>query len=150
MKYLVLLLILVVSSSGADVSGKVVKIADGDTLTILTFDKKQIKVRLSEIDAPERKQAFGNKSRQALINLCAGSRAILKNTSKDRYKRTLATVYCDGVDANTEMVKIGMAWVYDRYAKDKTLYELQAYAQLEKLGLWADPSPTPPWEFRRK
>lgn len=134
----------------AEFQGEVIKIADGDTLTILTHEKQQVKVRLVEIDAPERKQAFGSKSRKALSAICFRKHAILKNTSKDRYDRILARIYCNGVDANAEMVRLGMAWVYDRYAHDKSLYELQEIAQSNSVGLWSDNSPTPPWEFRRK
>ena len=130
--------------------GNVVKITDGDTLVLLTTEKNQIKVRLSEIDAPEKKQAFGKKSKQTLSKLCSGSKAILKNTAKDRYGRTLARVYCNNIDVNREMVRLGMAWVYDRYAIDSELYSLQKAARINKIGLWAEDNPVQPWVFRMK
>lgn len=132
----------------AETSGKVIGIADGDTLTVLA-ERQQIKVRLAEIDAPEKGQAFGNRSKQSLSVLCHGKQARLDDKGKDRYGRTLARVYCDGTDANAEQVRRGMAWVYDRYVTDRSLYVLQDEAKAARRGLWADSSPMPPWEWRR-
>ena len=132
----------------ADFTGKVVAVADGDTITVLK-DIQQVKVRLTEIDAPEKKQAFGNRSKQSLSDLCFGKTATLADKGKDRYGRTLARVTCDGVDANAEQVKRGMAWVYDRYVTDKSLYAVQDVARRGHLGLWHDDHPVPPWEWRK-
>lgn len=126
----------------------VVGIQDGDTLTALC-EQKQIRVRLAEIDAPERKQPFGTRSRQSLADMCFQRRAKLNTVDVDRYGRTVARVYCDGMDANTEQVRRGMAWVYVRYSKDAALPAIEADARQRKRGLWADPSPVPPWEWRR-
>lgn len=101
-------------------------------------DQQQIKVRLVEIDAPEKGQAFGNKSKQSLSALCLNKTAKLDDKGKDRYGRTLARVYCDGVDANTEQIRRGMAWVYDRYVTDRGLYSIQDEAKAAKRGLWVD------------
>jgi len=131
----------------AEVIGKVIGIADGDTLTVLV-ERQQIKVRLVEIDAPETGQAFGNRSKQSLSDLCFNKAATLDDMGRDRYGRTLARVHCDGVDANAEQVRRGMAWVYDRYVTDRSLYGLQDEAKAARRGLWAEPSPTPPWEWR--
>jgi endonuclease YncB( thermonuclease family) len=128
--------------------GKVVRVADGDTLTVLV-NHNQIKVRLVEIDAPERKQAFGSRSRQSLSDLCGSKTATVEWTEKDRYGRVLGRVTCAGVDANAEQVRRGMAWVFDRYVKDRTLYALQGEAKAARRGLWAEKSPVPPWEWRR-
>lgn len=130
------------------ITGRVVAIQDGDTLTVLV-DRRQVKVRLVEIDAPEKAQAFGNRSRQSLSDLCFNKTATLADKGKDRYGRTLARVSCEGVDANAEQVRRGMAWVYDRYVTDRSLYSLQDAARAEKRGLWADPKLVPPWEWRR-
>ena len=132
----------------ADFTGKVVAVADGDTMTVLK-DLQQVKVRLTEIDAPEKKQAFGNRSKESLSDLCFGKTATLVEKGKDRYGRTLARVTCNGVDANAEQVKRGMAWVYDRYVTDKSLYAVQDAARASHLGLWHDEHPVPPWEWRR-
>ena len=133
----------------ADVTGMVVAVADGDTLTVLV-DRTQLRVRLLEIDAPEAHQAFGDRSKQSLSDMCFNKTARLEGSTKDRYGRTLARVYCDGVDANTEQVRRGMAWVYDRYVTEKSLYPLQADAKSARLGLWADNAPFPPWEWRKE
>lgn len=122
--------------------GRVVRIVDGDTLV-------QVKVRLSEIDAPETSQAYGRKSKTALASMCAGKPASLLNTSKDRYGRTLARVICADVDANASMVEQGFAWVYDRYVKDQSLYTLQNEAKNNRRGLWRDESPLAPWKYRK-
>jgi endonuclease YncB( thermonuclease family) len=129
-----------------------VGIADGDTLTVLTSSKQQHKIRLAEIDAPEKSQPFGVKSKQSLSDLCFGKEAEVTPRAIDRYKRTVARVRCDGVDANAEQVNRGMAWVYRKYAKDNNLYVLQHYAKVAKRGLWSDPSAIPPsaWRQQRK
>ena len=127
----------------------VIGIADGDTLTVLE-NQKQVKIRLANIDAPEKKQAFGDRSHQSLAEMCFRKDATYQAQTIDRYGRTVAVVICDGVEANRAQVERGMAWVYDRYNKDASLPLLQEKAKAEKRGLWADPDPTPPWEFRRK
>ena len=129
-------------------SPTVVKIADGDTLTILD-QRQQIKVRLANIDAPERKQAFGTRSQQSLAALCFRKTVTVQVQTVDRYGRSVAVVTCDGVNANRAQVERGMAWVYTRYNKDPTLPEVQARARDSKRGLWIDPAPMPPWEFRK-
>ena len=127
----------------------VIGISDGDTLTVLNENKEQIRIRLAEIDAPEARQPFGTKSKQSLSELCFGKQAQIKARVKDQYGRTVARVTCDGIDVNAEQVNRGMAWVYRKYAKDHSLYVLQHDAKVEKRGLWSDPSPTPPWEWRK-
>lgn len=126
----------------------VIGVSDGDTLTVL-HDQQQIKIRLAEIDAPEKAQPFGARSKQSLSNMCFGKAVEVSPRTLDRYGRTVARVRCDGVDANAEQVRSGMAWVYDRYVTDRSLYNLQEEARAARHGLWADPSPTPPWEWRK-
>ncbi|MCP0913241.1 thermonuclease family protein [Legionella sp. 27cVA30] len=145
-----LLIFFISSSLGQTISGLVIKIADGDTLTILTPKKEQVKIRLTEIDAPEKKQAFGNVSRQSLAKICFRKNAVINYEKVDRYKRILGRVYCNGVDANAEQIHRGMAWVYDKYVTNKSLYKLQLEAQQSKAGLWADQYAMPPWNFRKK
>ena len=128
----------------------VVGIADGDTLTVLCNGSKQVKIRLSEIDAPEKRQPFGNRSMQSLSGMCLQKKAKIKPQTKDRYGRTVARVICDGIDANEEQVKRGMAWVYDKYVRDRNLYRIQDKARASKIGLWADNKPIKPWEYRRQ
>lgn len=134
----------------ADFTGRVVKVSDGDTLTVLV-DAKQVKVRLDSIDAPERSQPLGNRSQQSLAQLCAKTTARVVTKGLDRYGRTVGVILCDGVEANSEQVKRGMAWVFDRYAaRNSPLYDLQREAQGTRRGLWADPQPMAPWAYRAK
>lgn len=127
----------------------VISIADGDTLTVLDH-QQQIRVRLTKIDAPEKRQPFGQRSRQSLADLCFQKDASLTVAGRDRYGRTLARVSCAGVDASAEQVRRGMAWVFDRYVTDRSLYRLQAEAQAERRGLWSEMGPIPPWEWRKR
>ena len=144
----VLLCILTNSALGAEIIGSVVKIQDGDTLTVL-INRKQVRVRLVDIDAPEKMQAFGTRSRQSLAELCAGKQARVLEQGQDRYSRTLGRVYCSGLDANAEQVRRAMAWVFERYApRDSPYYALQSEARQCKRGLWADQRAMPPWEWR--
>lgn len=136
--------------AAAVVVALVVGISDGDTLTVRPDGREPIKVRIAEIDAPERRQPFGNWSREALAALCFRQRAEVQPVDVDRYGRTVAQVRCKGEDAGREQVRNGMAWVYDRYVTDRTLYELQDEARRGGLGLWVDPNAVPPWEWRRR
>lgn len=136
--------------AGADTTGLVVSVHDGDTLTVLV-EKQQVKVRLAEIDAPELRQAFGNRSRQSLAKLCFQEQAKVELIARDRYGRSVGKVNCRETDAGAHQVATGMAWVFDRYApKDSKLYGLQVGARAAKRGLWADNEPIPPWEWRRR
>lgn len=149
-RYILALAIAAVSPCAlADFSGKVVAVADGDTLTILR-DREQIKIRLAEIDAPEKAQAYGQRAKQSLSDLCFGRQAAIQEHGRDRYGRTIGRVNCAGADANAEQVRRGMAWVYDRYASDPALYDLQREARAAHRGLWADAQPTPPWDWRKR
>lgn len=127
---------------------QVVGVSDGDTVKVL-LDGLEQKVRLTEIDAPEKQQPFGQKSKQALLALCIGQPAKLVVSGKDRYSRLLGRLTCGGKDANAEQVRQGLAWVYDQYVTDRSLYDLQAAAQQAKRGLWTDPAPVPPWQWRK-
>lgn len=131
----------------ADFTGEVVGIADGDTITVLR-DQQPVKVRLAEIDAPEKAQAFGNSSKQALSALIFRKQVIVVEQGSDRYKRTIGRVYQGDLDVSAEQVKQGMAWVYRKYSKDKNLLPLEEVAKSQGLGLWADANPVSPWEWR--
>ena len=132
----------------ATLTGRVVKIADGDTLTIVVDDRQE-KIRLSDIDTPERKQPYGNRAKQALADLTFGKTITVSTTTRDRYGRVIGHITADGVDVNAELVRLGFAWVYRRYSKDPELLHLEEMARTEGLGLWADRDPIPPWEWRR-
>jgi len=149
LKALCLTLLLAIAPAQADVRGRVVSVHDGDTLTVLV-ERRQVKVRLTDIDAPELKQPFGTRSRQSLAELCFGKEASLDVRGQDRYQRTLATVTCAGTDANAEQVRRGYAWTYTRYARARSpLIAIQSEARSAHRGLWSEPSPVAPWEWRR-
>lgn len=125
----------------------VVGVADGDTLTMLD-NGRPVKIRLANIDAPEKAQAYGQRAKQSLSDLCYGKDASYQAVDVDRYGRTVALVTCEGVNVNREQVARGLAWVYVRYNKDPSLPVLEGRARGARLGLWGDPEPTPPWMFR--
>jgi len=129
----------------------VVGVADGDTLTArcdVPEGKATITVRLAEVDAPEKGQPFGTRSRQHLADTCHGKPATVRPQTTDRYGRTARRVECDGIDASVEQLRAGMAWVFDRYVTDRGLYEVQDAARNERRGLWADDAAVAPWEWR--
>ena len=129
----------------------ITSVHDGDSMRVRCPGyQKTIPIRLDQIDAPELTQAHGTKSRDYLRRICAvGKPAVIESHGKDKYKRTLGTVTCDGVNASEAMVKAGQAWVYDRYVKDKALYRLQGDAKTRKAGLWERRDVVAPWDFRR-
>jgi endonuclease YncB( thermonuclease family) len=134
---------------GETLAGRVVAVADGDTLTIVDAAKGQHRIRLAEIDAPERKQAFGTQSRQSLAELCLKKEAKVETQGAESNKRYIGRVSCEGVDASAEQVRRGMAWVSAKQTGPASpLYELEAHARLRQIGLWADPEPVAPWEWR--
>lgn len=144
-----LLAALLSSLYGADITGKVVGVHDGDTLTILDSSKTQHKIRLAQIDAPESSQDFGSASKQSLSRMCYGKEAKAKVETTDRYQRSVAIVYCEGTEANLEQVKEGLAWVYRQYASDQRYFKAETAAKSAKVGLWSMSEPTPPWEYRK-
>ncbi|WP_328700368.1 thermonuclease family protein [Caenimonas soli] len=112
---------------------------------------RQLKVRLAQIDAPEKAQPFGQRAKMSLSTLCFGAWASIYTEAQDRYGRTVARVECRGHDANAEQVRRGMAWVYDRYApRASPLHQVQAEARTARTGLWADKDPVAPWEWRHR
>lgn len=135
----------------ADISCKVVGISDGDTFTCLADAKRQVKVRMAEIDTPESKQPYGTRSRQVLSDLVFGKQVTLKVQDTDRYGRTVARAYVGNTDVNAQLVSQGAAWVYRQYSKDRSLIGLEDQARNAKRGLWALPESErmPPWEWRK-
>jgi micrococcal nuclease len=128
----------------------VVGITDGDTLKARcdTEPPRTLAIRLAEIDAPERGQPFGNRSKQHLASLCFRKKAEVRPTAIDRYGRTVARVACQGIDANAAMVRAGFAWGFTKYLTDPGIAGLESQARSAALGLWVDASPVPPWDWR--
>ncbi len=128
-------------------SGRVVSVRDGDTLSVLTGERK-IELRLAEIDAPELRQPFGARARESLVDLCLGKEADVSVLAQRRGP-AVGRVRCDGIDASERQVALGLAWVYHRTAGSPTpLYLLEDQAQRSREGLWADRAPSPPWAYR--
>jgi endonuclease YncB( thermonuclease family) len=148
MRWLAFTFLVIHGAAASEISGQVVGVHDGDSLTVFV-DRHEVKVRLADIDAPELKQAFGQRSKQSLSDLCLTKNATLEDQGRDRYGRTIARVRCADVDANREQVRRGMAWVFDRYVKDRSLYADQSAAQAAIRGLWGDPKAMPPWAWRK-
>jgi len=136
------------------IDGRIVAVADGDTLTLLDATKTQHKIRLDGIDAPEKGQAFGNRSKQSLSDLAFGREAQAHCPKVDRYNRRVCKVIVNGADVGLEQIKRGMAWAFVRYLKELEPERREAYiaaeanARAEKRGLWRDSDPMPPWEWR--
>lgn len=130
--------------------GKVIGIKDGDTFEIL-YDSIPERVRLAEIDCPEKSQAFGKNARQYASDLCFGKTVTVTSDGKrDRYGRVVGTITTrEGVNVNEELVKAGLAWHYKQYSKSTTLDGIEQRARDKKLGLWADKDPFAPWEWRK-
>jgi len=137
------------ASAQGQYQAEVVRILDGDTVEVLTASRNTKRVRLANIDAPERRQAFGEKSRQALAAMAFRQTVTVVDQGGDRYGRVIGVLMKDGRDLNAEMVKQGMAWVYTRYNNNPALPALERQARAARVGLWADHAPVAPWEFRR-
>jgi endonuclease YncB( thermonuclease family) len=134
----------------AEIRGKVVRVDDGDTLTVLA-ERREVRIRLESIDAPELGQPFGKPARKSLATLCAGKQARVTNVARDASAAATGRVYCGRTDAGAHQVKTGMAWVYVRYADPNSpLYRLEYEARLKRLGLWSDVHATAPWDWRQR
>lgn len=127
----------------------VVGIADGDTMTLRCEDAT-VKVRLAEIDAPEKRQPWGTRSRQALTELCFQQRAALRPLKLDRYGRTVGRMSCAGQDASLKQVQAGTALAYRQYLTDAAIARAEEVARLAGAGLWQDAAPVPPWAWCRR
>lgn len=142
-------------STAGEISGRVVSIADGDTLTILDSDRNTHKIRLKGIDAPEKGQPFGQRSKENLSRLAFNRQVTVYFDKTDRYKRIIGTVTVGSGDVNLAQISSGLAWHYKEYEKEQSLSDRLRYAKEEqeardaRRGLWYDPSPVAPWDFRK-
>lgn len=135
----------------SEIAGKVVGVADGDTITVLSPEKQQFRIRLFGIDSPESNQAFGSKAKQFTSEQCFGKNVTVEDKGKDRYGRTIGVVQLPGgTNLNLSIVRNGYAWWYRDYAaKEKEYQAAETEAREAKRGLWADKNPVPPWDFRK-
>lgn len=136
----------------ATLSGRVVGVHDGDTLTLLDANRHQTKIRLAEIDTPESAQPYGSRAKQALSDLVFGKDIRVEVREQDRYGRSVGRVYVGSTDVNAAMVAAGSAWVYRQYSHDPELLSLETEARAARRGLWSLPEAqrTPPWEWRQQ
>jgi micrococcal nuclease len=146
----ILLIFLILSGEvSADINGKVVSVADGDTITVLQ-GKKQYRIRLYGIDCPEKRQAFGNKARKYTSDVVFGKSVSVVEKDKDRYGRTVGIVYQGSECLNESLIRTGYAWVYQQYCKKCDAWNrLERSARKSRVGLWQDKSPVSPWAFRK-
>lgn len=156
MKFLsILALLTAIAGHAGTLEGRIIGIADGDTVTLLDGSNSQHKIRLAGIDAPEKKQAFGTRSKESLSDIVFGKTVTVETGKIDRYGRTIGKILVNDTDANLEQIKRGMAWHYRTYQREQRPQDRSSYAAAEidartaKRGLWQDADPTPPWNFRK-
>lgn len=134
-------------AAGAEFSAKVIAVLDGDTVLVLR-DGRLVKVRLAEIDAPEKAQIFGEESSRSLSGMVLGKQITITSQAIDQYGRLVAHISVNGLDVNTEQIRLGMAWEYSYRHHNRALAALQTEAKLAARGLWALADPVPPWKWR--
>jgi len=149
--------LVVAANAAADtLSGRVGRVIDGDTLVLLLAGNVQERIRLAGIDCPEHGQAFGTKAKEALAERVAGKTVAVEWDKRDRYKRIVGKVIDEAGDADLELVRSGMCWWYRKDAQEQTPEDRRLYedaeneARREDRGLWRDPHPVPPWEWRKR
>lgn len=145
-----LMLLATTPTLAATLLGKVVSVADGDTITVLTPDKEQVKIRLVEIDAPEKDQPYGQDSKKSLSDMVFGKDVSVEWDKTDKYRRTLGRVFVGDTDVNLQQVKNGAAWAYTQYLTDDRIKRAETEARNAKAGLWGLQADQimPPWEWR--
>lgn len=148
-------LLMPVLASGESIEGRIVGVSDGDTVTLLDAKKTQWKIRLLGIDAPEKKMPYGQRSKQSLSDMVYNKQVTVEYSKRDKYGRTVGKIRVDGLDANLEQVKAGMAWHYKKYQREQSSEDRAAYVLAEEQarsvmkGLWSDTAPIPPWDWRK-
>ncbi|MEP2469930.1 thermonuclease family protein [Ekhidna sp.] len=130
--------------------GKIVYVSDGDTYHIILSNSEKERIRLADVDCPEKSQAFGLEAKEFVANMINGKTVSITKYYVDHYERIIASVNIDGKDVATELVSSGLAWHYKRYSDNEDLSNLEKEARQKGLGLWADPDPLAPWEYRKK
>lgn len=128
---------------------RVIGVSDGDTIRVLNGDRQQIKCRMYGIDAPESSQDYGQRSKAALSDAIYQKMVSVEILDQDQYGRSVCRIFLNGVDVNKVQLQRGMAWHYKRYSQDAAYSQAESAARQQRLGLWSDSHPTPPWSFRR-
>jgi len=149
MKHIIGVIFLIIFSATDILTGRVIRVADGDTITILLAGNIQERIRLADIDAPELGQPFSEQSRLYLSELCAGKTVTIEYKERDIYGRILGVVIVDGINVNEAIVREGLAWEY-KYNTNGRIRELQEEAQLKKINIWSDENPVNPYDYRRE
>jgi micrococcal nuclease len=144
-----ILLLTVFTVNAGEIRGKIVSVSDGDTVTLLTKDKKQIKIRLAAVDCPEKHQDYGNVAKEFTSDFCFGKKVKVLTTGTDRNRRVIGFVYIKGKCLNKELLKMGLAWHYKKYNNDDEYANLENEARANKIGLWSMKNPLEPWLFRK-
>lgn len=147
-KLMALCCCLALSAQAETFSAKVIVVMDGDTVMVLR-DGHKTKVRLANIDAPEKDQPFGKQSRDSLLEMVGKKQVQIDSQAVDQYGRIVGSISLDGRSINREQVQRGMAWEYSHYHSDKTYLGLQSDAQQARRGLWSQTGPQPPWQWRK-
>lgn len=158
MKYIAALLLVFVASCtlAETIIGRVIGVADGDTITVLDAANQQHKIRLAGIDCPEKNQPYGQAAKQSMSDQVFGRDVRVESDKHDRYGRVVGKVLIGGTDANLEQLRRGLAWHYKKYQNEQPLDDRIAYTQAEDaargsgIGLWSDPAPVAPWDWRKK
>jgi micrococcal nuclease len=130
------------------ITGKAVRISDGDTFVLLTGNNIQVKIRLYGVDAPEKSQDFGNVSKEYLGKLLQNKDIVVISKGKDKYGRVIGLVSVGSVNVNEEMLKAGLVWHFKKYDSNPAWTSLEQKARAQRIGLWIQPNAIPPWEFR--
>jgi endonuclease YncB( thermonuclease family) len=142
-------------ANAAEIRGRVVGVSDGDTITVLDQANRQHKIRLAGIDAPEKAQAFGNKSKQSLSDMVYDREVNVLWDKEDRYKRVVGKVMINSVDVNLQQLNKGLAWHYKKYQDEQSAVDREQYADAEanarrsRVGLWVEPNAIAPWDWRK-
>lgn len=150
MKTSLILVLITLFTVGDSFKGKVIGVTSGDSIVVLLDNSKQVKVRLEGIDCPELQQEYGDSAKMATVALCFKKRVRVDKVGLDQYGRTLAFVYVDDVCINKELLRKGLAWHYVKFNNDTVLAQLETDARNSKVGLWQQPDPVAPWDFRYK
>jgi endonuclease YncB( thermonuclease family) len=151
-----LLAAVTVAAWAETITGRVVGVADGDTITVLDAKNEQHKIRLAGIDAPEKNQPYGQAAKQSLSDQVYERQVSVETSKRDRYGRAIGKVLVDGNDANLEQVRRGLAWHYKTYEREQEPPDRATYASVEieargaNRGLWGDPAPVAPWDWRKR